>query len=383
MRYCRCPYYTAGVHNRLKILKRLKQELFYGGLSRDAYQKVSDAVWESNRTAIIVWSIFVALFWIMSLVMSLNSEAYKACRTVYIIALIICAVTLVGAIFPARRTSWILFPFTVLFVLSLHGAGIGIAIYQPDVRTVTLIVFSAITPISTIKRTSNTIAIQFITILSYALLAKDVIEPDIYSWGLTNLIIFSVAGIMVGHFVNRERFERYVYEDSAKQFAEVQMKYAYHDQLTGLKNRRAYSEALERMQKNIPQQLCVVMVDVNGLKQVNDNLGHTAGDELIIAAATCLSAAFEDIATIYRIGGDEFCVTMTGKVEEALHHLEKLDRLAAEWSGQFIMSFSVSYGVESSQGYTDVDAIVKEADRRMYEHKRNYYLNSGFDRRKR
>lgn len=148
--------FTAGVY-RLNILKKLKKELFYAGLSREAYHKVSDAVWDSNRTAIIVWSLFAALFWIMSLDMSLNAEAFKACRTVYIIALIICAVTMVVALFLARRISWILFPITALFVLSLHGAGIGIAICQPDVRTVTLIVFSAITPISTIKRTSISI----------------------------------------------------------------------------------------------------------------------------------------------------------------------------------------------------------------------------------
>ena len=96
--------FTAGVY-RLNILKKLKKELFYAGLSREAYHKVSDAVWDSNRTAIIVWSLFAALFWIMSLVMSLNAEAFKACRTVYIIALIICAVTMVVALFLARRIS--------------------------------------------------------------------------------------------------------------------------------------------------------------------------------------------------------------------------------------------------------------------------------------
>lgn len=124
-----------------------------------------------------------------------------------------------------------------------------------------MIVFSTITPISTIKRTSSTIAIQCITILLFALLAKGVIESDIYSWELTNLIIFSVVGLLVGHFINRARFEHYVYEDSAKQFADIQMKYAYYDQMTGLKNRRAYSETMERMRENIPQRLCIVMVE--------------------------------------------------------------------------------------------------------------------------
>ena len=154
------------------VVLRIKKELFYAGLSRESCHKVSDAVWENNRTAIIAWSIFAALFWTMSLVMSLNADAYKACRMVYIAALILCAVTLVAAIFLVGRISWMLSPTIFLFELSLLGAGIGIAICQPDVRTATLIVFLTIVPVSTIIRTSWTIAIQVITILVFVLLAK-------------------------------------------------------------------------------------------------------------------------------------------------------------------------------------------------------------------
>ena len=366
-----------------EVVLRIKKELFYAGLNREAYHKVSNAVWESNRIAIIVWSIFAALFWIMSLVMSLNADAYKACRTVYIIALIICVVMLVGALFLVRRVSWMLFPITFLFVLYLHCAGIGIAICQPDVRTVTLIVFSTITPISTIKRTSSTIVMQCVIVFLYVLLAKDVIEPDIYSWELTNLIIFSVVGLLVGHFINRARFERYVFAESAMQLAELQTRYAYYDQMTGLQNRRAYSEKVEQLSKQLPVPCTVVMADINGLKEANDTLGHEAGDELIIGSAECLRKNFDGIDTVYRLGGDEFTVIMERPETEVKKCLERMEKNCADWKGQFINGISISYGIASTEEFSDLDFLLKEADRRMYEYKSNYYQNAGKDRRRR
>ncbi len=187
-------------------------------------------------------------------------------------------------------------------------------------------------------------------------------------------------GLLLGHFINRSRVERLVFEDASKSAAELQMKYAYYDQMTGLKNRRAYSEAMDLMEhaeEGVVEQLCIIMADVDGLKLINDSLGHLAGDELISATASCLMAAFEGNEDIYRIGGDEFCVTMCGPMDEARRRLEKLDELAAAWKGSYIEGFSISHGVACSQEHADLEATVREADRIMYEHKRLHYLEGG------
>ena len=74
-------------------------------------------------------------------------------------------------------------------------------------------------------------------------------------------------GIAIGHFVDKERFERHVFAQSAVKLAELQTRYAYYDQLTGLKNRRAYEEEVERLTKEVPKECCIVMVDINGLRK--------------------------------------------------------------------------------------------------------------------
>ena len=171
--------------------------------------------------------------------------------------------------------------------------------------------------------------------------------------------------------------------EKMKEMAELQTKYAYHDQMTGLLNRRAYSEKIDSYLKKMPQKLCLVMLDVNGLKTVNDTFGHEAGDELITAAAGCIRDAFPDTEDIYRLGGDEFCVILRGDTDLAEGCLNKMDDATKNFKGQYIDGFTVSFGVGRGDENSDIGTVVKEADKRMYEHKENYYASEGMDRRKR
>lgn len=193
----------------------------------------------------------------------------------------------------------------------------------------------------------------------------------------------ATGGILIGHFVNKARAERYVFAESAVQLAELQTRYAYYDQMTGLCNRRAYSEKIDALAKELPERCCVVMADINGLKTANDTYGHDAGDELINAAAECIKRGFEDVGTVYRLGGDEFSVIMTGTAEDAERCLKRTEALCAGWKGRLIEGISISHGVASSEEYSDIDSLTRAADERMYAFKENYYRTTGKDRRRR
>lgn len=166
-----------------------------------------------------------------------------------------------------------------------------------------------------------------------------------------------------------------------RQLAAQQSEFAHYDQMTGLRNRRAYAEELEKLSGDLPEGCCVVMIDVNGLKAVNDTLGHEAGDELIIAAANCIHAAFEGVETIYRIGGDEFCVITIGTEEGVNRRLALLEDMAARWQGELIGGFSVCCGVGSERESKDIEEIRKLADKRMYEKKSRFYRTAEGERR--
>lgn len=94
--------------------------------------------------------------------------------------------------------------------------------------------------------------------------------------------------------------------------ASVYKRLSREDRLTGLENRRAYDELLTQLETEPEkyQNVALLFLDLNHLKQTNDSYGHHAGDELIISAAKCVKSAFGKQGSCFRIGGDEFAVVM-------------------------------------------------------------------------
>lgn len=109
-----------------------------------------------------------------------------------------------------------------LFVL---GTGIGLAFVQPDQRAATMIAFALMTPVFYIDRTIVIIALEAATFIVYVVFGKGIISPDVYSWGWLTLAFFSVAGVLSGHIINKSRFERFAYADSAKKLAKIEKNY--------------------------------------------------------------------------------------------------------------------------------------------------------------
>lgn len=159
------------------------------------------------------------------------------------------------------------------------------------------------------------------------------------------------------------------------------------DDLTGLYNRHAYSTTLSALEANetLPEDYAAFTIDINGLKQVNDSLGHEAGDELIRGAASCIVNAFGAGRSCYRTGGDEFVVLTPMSREEAKDALKRLHEEVRRWRGEKVRSLSVSAGfavAKDHQGKT-AEALVRESDKAMYEAKAAYYRDKGRDRRRR
>jgi diguanylate cyclase (GGDEF)-like protein len=138
------------------------------------------------------------------------------------------------------------------------------------------------------------------------------------------------------------------------------------DELTGLPNRRAWREALPRelaRAKRDGWPLCVAILDVDGLKAVNDTYGHHAGDQLLKQNAASWSAALRPVDLLARYGGDEFAALLTGC------HLEDAQQLIGRLVEATPEHRSFSVGVVQWDGVQDVDALVEQADARLYEAK--------------
>lgn len=141
------------------------------------------------------------------------------------------------------------------------------------------------------------------------------------------------------------------------------------DPLTGLANRRVADASAEAALES-GQETCVVMCDVDGLKRVNDELGHDAGDDLLRSVADVLRRAADALpgATAARIGGDEFCLVTVGR------RRAEVASVVAETIAAFPLAHgaAISYGVASTAVTGPVSArhLFRQADSAQYRAKR-------------
>jgi diguanylate cyclase (GGDEF)-like protein/putative nucleotidyltransferase with HDIG domain len=147
---------------------------------------------------------------------------------------------------------------------------------------------------------------------------------------------------------------------------------ALTDSLTGLRNHRAFHEDLTReinRRNRTGTGFSLLMIDLNGLKGINDSLGHQAGDERIKAVADCLRATVRGSDAAYRIGGDEFAIILPE--ERGWGALNLANRLHAEVASQngFVR---VTVGVAESVGTEAKDSLIRHADLALYEAKRSH-----------
>jgi len=145
---------------------------------------------------------------------------------------------------------------------------------------------------------------------------------------------------------------------------------SYHDQLTGLYNRRFFEEEFEKLdtQRNLP--LSIIMCDINGLKLINDSFGHASGDELLKKTAEVIVKGCRAGDLIARLGGDEFVISLPATdAFETQQIINRIRDLASQVKvANSELSISLGYGVKENQEQT-ISETLENAENDMYRHK--------------
>ncbi len=150
---------------------------------------------------------------------------------------------------------------------------------------------------------------------------------------------------------------------------------AYHDQLTGLCNRRSLNERLAVLMSEKKDLRCALLfIDIDNFKYVNDTLGHTFGDQLLVKASERLLHLQECSCSVFKLGGDEFIVLM-----ESFKGIEEIERLAVKILKEFKARFevgksslftTVSIGISIYPDHgVSMDELLKNADIAVYKAK--------------
>lgn len=143
------------------------------------------------------------------------------------------------------------------------------------------------------------------------------------------------------------------------------------DSLTGLLNRNAYDDDLECIQATHDEPLTVVYIDMIGLHEINNHLGYAKGDSALCGLANAMRACFGD-DRIYRIGGDEFViVSCNHTVSQSMCRMTRMRRdfLEGDWD--------ISVGMAESDDGGDLLNLINQAEIRMRQDKKQYYVNGG------
>lgn len=154
-----------------------------------------------------------------------------------------------------------------------------------------------------------------------------------------------------------------------KQAEEMQMHQSTHDRLTGLYNRQYYETEISRLQQSRRFPISILMMDVDYLKKVNDQMGHSAGDELLKTVASILNCSFRPEDMVARVGGDEFVAVLPETdaisaglvVKRLLKSFESHNRDSKPYQ---VVSISIGYATGDQNCL--LTEVFKEADLAMY-----------------
>jgi diguanylate cyclase (GGDEF)-like protein/PAS domain S-box-containing protein len=185
-------------------------------------------------------------------------------------------------------------------------------------------------------------------------------------------------GQLVRIAVLRDITERKAQEAQLARHAEQLRELSLRDELTGLYNRRGFLE-LSRPQlllaTRAKRPLTVFYADLNGMKSINDQLGHETGDRALVATAEVLTKTFRASDIVARLGGDEFAVLATDCDAEGIHAASLrarrlIDETNAKLGAPFQLSVSLGSSVFDPEAPVDLETLMQRADEQMYQLKR-------------
>ena len=202
------------------------------------------------------------------------------------------------------------------------------------------------------------------------------VEHDFVTIGRRTLLL---NARQIEREVGKERIILLAIEDitERKKYEEKIQQMAFHDSLTGLPNRKLFSDRLGivlAQAKRNKKKVGIVMLDLDNFKDVNDTLGHDVGDTLLKAVAERLSVILRKSDTVARFGGDEFVLIFPDMevIEEAIQVVQKIiDRFNKPFlidTHQLVVTTSIGIAVYPNDGM-DEEILMKNADIAMYQAK--------------
>ncbi|MCQ2558499.1 MAG: GGDEF domain-containing protein [Oscillospiraceae bacterium] len=354
----------------------LKNKLFYAGITREEYRRTLPTITESNRKNMRAFTMVTIIGMLIMIGASFFEVSLVKNRSSYLGIVLASAVMrfLLGK--PAQKHPNLTYVCIYVFVEMLFAFGIVMGTFlEPRELAVSFpVLMFAVPQLFTDRPIRMNLAI-LVSLAAYFICAKLTQYPQTFVYNASNVIPYSIVSMIVSSYMMGMKAKRYLLQDENSRLVNT-------DQLTGILNRRCCDQRINELgAKGVPAGMSFCIADINGLKRVNDRIGHFAGDELVCAAAKCMNKVFGPYGACYRMDGDEFVAILEPGAPEGEELLALLQQCCADYRGEHIAGFSVSAGIVTAQGNEPLQDLIKEADRCMYAAKEAYYTKAENNRR--
>ena len=336
------------------------------------------------------------------LTMKIHEDKKKQCSKNVAMSVIVCISAGIMLIMNIIRHSVLMTITSVILVGGFAVTGIMAGVFKESkissvIMAVILTGVFTVFPISGGNEGFAVLWLLLIPLFSISLFGLKIgIGMNAYFTLLIAILFYTplnvhILGLYTDNFIHR--FPILFLADSVTaQFLALSSEYYYRiarlqvytDDMTGAYNRKYFIEMLENPEI-LKENLCITMIDVNGLKETNDTLGHVAGDEMICAVPIFAKKAFGEDVVISRMGGDEFAILTYGGHEEIAEKIKMMKDYAEKHQGKLINEVYLSAGMAcwSEHKNLTLEGLFQAADKFMYEDKSAFYKQIGHDRRRR
>lgn len=350
-------------------------KLFLGvELEKAEFADLASSIHEQNIVLLRVFSqlagIMFFLLFIASMLSSgfatINSSTYLACGIV-MVAIMLCVNYLVPK-HPGLVTALV-----YAFEIVLYAFSIQISMLHADKPAVSAVAFLLVTPLLFYDRPVRMCSLIVTDIVVFCLMVLRFKQPEVAETDIWNMVTFGIVAVVTTLFIMGIKIRALAQSRQIEYMSQT-------DLLTGLKNRNHYESQLQQYPELCTANLVCVYADANGLHEINNRLGHPAGDQMLKEVAAAMQQYFGPEHT-YRIGGDEFAAFQMDAQPESVS--AEVERITRDLAGK---GYHVSFGIavrEKERGSFDMRAMVKEAEDGMYAAKREFYRQPEHDRRSR
>lgn len=355
-------------------LRKIWNLFLYAGIEKDEYYRLLPAIRKENENLLNVFSQIGAIMFSGLFVASLITNGFVAVNgPPYMISCITMLVILLCVQFFTSKCPWLVTLLVYVFEVGLYVFGIYISMLHAEKPAVSAVAFLLVSPLLFYDRPIRSSAITAVVVAVFCVIVDRLKEPHVAESDMWNMISFGVVSVITTVFMMSVKYRA---QAQSRQIAYM----GQTDLLTGVKNRNYFESQMQVYPDRCESGLICVYADVNGLHETNNKEGHEAGDRMLRSVAGEMQRTFGWDDT-YRIGGDEF---VGFKVDGDLGIVSaEVDLIKRNLEAQgYYVAFGIA-GQDKSPGALNVQELVKEAESRMFDAKREYYSDPEHNRRNR